>query len=74
MGVLDAVFPADRAAPMVTLLDGHPHALSFMAEINRVRAIHLGVVQFGQSGELDAVYAHHGLDAISVANAVRDLL
>jgi hypothetical protein len=27
VGILDKAFPADRAAPLVTVLDGHPHAL-----------------------------------------------
>ncbi|ALL77553.1 pyruvate dehydrogenase [Pseudonocardia sp. EC080610-09] len=72
--VLDSVFPARRAAPMVTLLDGHPHTLAFLAGINRVPATHLGVSRFGQSGDLASVYAHHGLDADAVVGAALDLL
>ncbi|MBN9099033.1 MAG: pyruvate dehydrogenase [Pseudonocardia sp.] len=71
--VLDAAFPARRAAPMVTVLDGHPHTLAFLAGINQVRAAHLGVSAFGQSGDLDAVYRHHGLDADSLVRAALDL-
>ena len=29
--ILDDLFPAERAAPIVTVLDGHPHALAFLA-------------------------------------------
>ena len=29
--ILDAAFPARRAAPLVTVLDGHPHTLAFLA-------------------------------------------
>ena len=72
--VLDAAFPLRRAAPMVTLLDGHPHTLAFLAGINQVRAAHLGVSRFGQSGDLDDVYRHHGLDADSVVAAALDLV
>jgi pyruvate dehydrogenase E1 component len=72
--VLDAAFPARRAAPMVTLLDGHPHTLAFLAGINGVRAAHLGVTRFGQSGDLDAVYRYHGIDADGVVTAALDLL
>ncbi|OZM78171.1 pyruvate dehydrogenase [Pseudonocardia sp. MH-G8] len=72
--VLDAAFPARRAAPMVTLLDGHPHTLAFLAGIHRVRAAHLGVTRFGQSGDLDAVQSHHGLDADTVVRAALDLM
>ena len=71
--VLDAAFPARRAAPMVTVLDGHPHTLAFLAGINQVRAVHLGVSAFGQSGDLDAVYRHHGLDVDSLVRAALDL-
>jgi len=72
--VLDATFPARRAAPLVTLLDGHPHTLAFLAGLHGVRAAHLGVTRFGQSGDLESVYRHHGLDADSVVAAVLDLL
>ena len=36
--VLEAAFPARRATPLVTVLDGHPHTLAFLAGINQVRA------------------------------------
>jgi pyruvate dehydrogenase E1 component len=72
--ILDAVFPARRAAPMVTLLDGHPHTLSFLAGVNQVRAAHLGVTRFGQSGDLASVYRYHGIDADGVVAAALDLL
>jgi pyruvate dehydrogenase E1 component len=71
--VLDSVFPAERAAPLVTVLDGHPHTLAFLAGINQVRAAHLGVSRFGQSGDLDDVYRHHGLDVDSIVRAGLDL-
>jgi pyruvate dehydrogenase E1 component len=72
--VLDAAFPARRAAPLVTLLDGHPHTLAFLAGIHRQRSAHLGVTRFGQSGDLDAVQRHHGLDTDSVVRAALDLV
>lgn len=72
--ILESAFPARRAAPLVTLLDGHPHTLAFLAGINRVPATHLGVSRFGQSGDLASVYAHHGLDADAVVGAAADLL
>ncbi|MCE3551863.1 pyruvate dehydrogenase [Pseudonocardia sp. RS11V-5] len=72
--ILDAAFPARKATPLVTLLDGHPHTLAFLAGINQVRATHLGVTRFGQSGDLDSVYRYHGIDADSVVGAALDLL
>ena len=71
--ILDAAFPARRAAPLVTVLDGHPHTLAFLAGINQVRAAHLGVSTFGQSGGLAEVYRHHGLDTDSIVRAALDL-
>ena len=72
--VLDAAFPARRAAPLVTVLDGHPHTCAFLAGVNQVRATHLGVSRFGQSGDIDAVYRLHGLDADSIVAAGLDLV
>ncbi|AIJ22416.1 transketolase-like TK C-terminal-containing protein [Amycolatopsis methanolica] len=71
--ILDAAFPADRAAPLVTVLDGHPHTLAFLATINRVRTTALGVTGFGQSGSLEDVYRHHGLDSDSIVRAALDV-
>ncbi|MGZ4467274.1 MAG: transketolase-like TK C-terminal-containing protein [Nocardioidaceae bacterium] len=72
--ILDSVFPADRAMPMVTVLDGHPHTLAFLAGINRVPATHLGVSRFGQSGDLESVYRFHGIDTDSIVAAALDLV
>ncbi len=71
--VLDQVFPAERATPLVTVVDGHPHTLAFLATINRVRHAALGVTRFGQSGSLEDVYRYHGLDADSIVRAAFDL-
>lgn len=72
--VLDTAFGADRAAPMLTVLDGHPHTLAFLAGIHRVPAVHLGVTGFGQSGDLESVYRYHGIDTDSVVAAALDLV
>ena len=66
-------FPPHRAAPMVTVLDGHPHALAFLSGINQVRSKYLGVSGFGQSGSLDEVYRYHGIDADGIVRAALDL-
>jgi pyruvate dehydrogenase E1 component len=57
-------------APLVTLLDGHPHTLAFLGG----RITCLGVHRFGQSGDLAELYKHHEIDAESVVGAVLDLL
>jgi pyruvate dehydrogenase E1 component len=72
--ILDSLFPADRATPLVTVLDGHPHTLAFLAGINSVPATHLGVTRFGQSGDVFDVYRYHGIDTDSIVAAALDLV
>ncbi|GAF45309.1 transketolase-like TK C-terminal-containing protein [Rhodococcus wratislaviensis] len=72
--ILDQVFPAGRAAPMVTVLDGHPHTLAFLTGINHVPGAALGVSRFGQVGSLDDVYRYHGIDTDAVVRTVLDLV
>lgn len=71
--ILDQIFPADRAVPQVTVLDGHPHTLSFLAGINNVPARNLGVSRFGQAGGLEDVYRYHGIDTDSIVRAALDV-
>jgi pyruvate dehydrogenase E1 component len=71
--ILGQAFPADRAAPLVTVLDGHPHTLAFLATINQVPHTALGVTQFGQSGTVEELYRHHGIHADSIIHAALDL-
>jgi pyruvate dehydrogenase E1 component len=58
-------------APVVTLVDGHPHTLSFLG---RHGIACLGVQRFGQSGDIGELYEHHQIDAESVVGAALDLL
>ena len=53
---------------MITLLDGHPHTLSFLGDVC------LGVQRFGQSGDLAELYEHHAIDAESVVGAALDVM
>ncbi|MFJ1750841.1 transketolase-like TK C-terminal-containing protein [Streptomyces sp. NPDC088116] len=71
--ILDQVFPPARATPLVTVLDGHPHTLAFLATIRQVPVRTLGVTHFGQSGSLEDVYRHHGIDTDSIIRAALDL-
>ncbi len=71
--ILDQVFPADRAVPMVTVLDGHPHTLAFLAAIQGVRSTNLGVTEFGQTGTLQELYRLHGIGPDAQIAAALDL-
>lgn len=72
--ILDQAFPAERAAPLVIAVDGHPHTLTFLEGIHQVRCMPLGVRDFGQSGSLDAVYRYHGIDADSIVGAALEII
>jgi pyruvate dehydrogenase E1 component len=70
--VLGELFPPDRAAPLVTVLDGDPHALAFLAAVNATPLTPLGVTRFGQSGDLGDVYEHHEIDTEAIVGAALD--
>jgi pyruvate dehydrogenase E1 component len=73
-GVLDDLFPAQRRSPLVTVLDGHPHTLSFLAAVAGDPIACLGVDDFGQSGDVGDLYRHFGIDADEIAGAALDLI
>src|SRR3954451_8580324 len=72
--ILDALFPPDRAAPIVSVLDGHPHTLSFLSAIRQTPIASLGVDDFGQSGDVDDLYKAFGIDTDTIVGAAADLL
>lgn len=73
-GIADTLFPRDAPAPLVTVLDGHPHTLSFLAGIRGDRIACLGVTEFGQSSNLEDAYEIHGIDVASILGAALDHL
>jgi len=72
--VLDALFPKDRAAPLVTVVDGHPHTLTFLAGVTAKPIITLGVDDFGQAGNVDDLYQNLGIDVATIVGAGSDLV
>ena len=72
--ILDELFPPERAAPMITVLDGHPHTLSFLSAVRCVPIAALGVTDFGQSGDVADLYRYFGIDADTIVGAALDLL
>ena len=72
--ILETLFPAERRAPIVTVLDGHPHTLSFLAGIRSTPIACLGVTDFGQTGDVPDLYRHFGLDSKTIAGAAWDLI
>ena len=72
--LVEELFPARHPAPLVTVLDGHPHTLSFLAGARGDRVRCLGVTEFGQSSDLDDAYLLHGIDTGSITDAALTLL
>jgi pyruvate dehydrogenase E1 component len=64
----------EEEVPVVSVLDGHSHTLSFLGAALGVPQIPLGVDRFGQSGARADLYRHYGIDAASIAAAARLLL
>jgi len=74
VAILDQLFPSHRAAPIVTVLDGHPHTLTFLSAIRCVPIASLGVDDFGQSGDVEDLYRYFGIDTDTIIDAAIDLL
>jgi pyruvate dehydrogenase E1 component len=72
--ILDTLFPAERVAPIVSVLDGHPHTLSFLSAVRCVPIACLGVSDFGQSGDVEDLYRYFGIDTETIVGAAVDLL
>jgi len=68
---LERLIPEDeRHCPLVTVMDGHPHALSFLGSVFGAKTISLGVDQYGQSGSRQELYDHYQIGLKSMVQAV----
>jgi pyruvate dehydrogenase E1 component len=72
--ILHELFGPDRIAPIVSVLDGHPHTLSFLSAIRGAPIACLGVADFGQSGDVEDLYRYFGIDMDTIVGAAIDLL
>ena len=59
-----------RDARLVTVLDGHPLALSWLGSVRGHRVVPLGIESFGQSGDIPDLYRAYRLDAAAIIDAV----
>ena len=60
-------------AGLVTVLDGHPATLSWLAAVRCQPVAALGVERFGQSGDIPDLYRTYGLDADAIIGAAARL-
>jgi pyruvate dehydrogenase E1 component len=70
----ELVTAAEEDVPIVSVLDGHSHALAFLGGALGVPQLALGVDDFGQSGTRGDLYRHYGIDAPGIVAAARTLL
>jgi pyruvate dehydrogenase E1 component len=66
------VLPA--GAGLVTILDGHPAALSWLGAVKGQQVVPLGVERFGQSGNIPDLYRAYGVDADAIVEAAARLI
>jgi pyruvate dehydrogenase E1 component len=62
--------PLSRDARLVTVMDGHPLALSWLGSVRGQRVVPLGIEGFGQSGDIPDLYRAYRLDAAAIVDAV----
>jgi pyruvate dehydrogenase E1 component len=70
----ELVSPEEEGVPVISVLDGHSHALAFLGAALGVPQMALGVDDFGQSGTRADLYRHYGIDAPAIARAAQVLL
>jgi pyruvate dehydrogenase E1 component len=64
----------EEDVPVVSVMDGHSHALAFIGSALGVPQMALGVDGFGQSGARADLYRHYGIDADAIVRAASVLL
>jgi pyruvate dehydrogenase E1 component len=66
--------PEERGVPAISVIDGHPLTLGWLGGALGCPLIPLGVVSFGESGSIQALYHKHHIDVESMLDAMARLL
>lgn len=66
--------PLSRDCGLVTVVDGHPATLAWLGSVHGHRVRSLGVEHFGQTGTVDDLYRHHGIDANAILHAAQAII
>ena len=64
----------DRDCAIVSVIDGHPAALSWLGSVHGHRLAAHGVEAFGETGTIADLYRLHGLDAANLAASVKTMI
>ena len=65
----DVIPMKDRSAPVVTVIDGHPHSMAWIGGALNTAAFPLGVDRYGQSGNPSELYREYEIDSESIVAA-----
>jgi pyruvate dehydrogenase E1 component len=65
--------PLSRDCGIITVIDGHPATLGWIGSVRGHKVEALGVEHFGQTGTVDELYRHHGIDANAIIDAAEGL-
>lgn len=65
----DVIPESDRSAPVVTVIDGHPHSLAWLGGALNTATFPLGVDRYGQSGNPSDLYKEYEIDVPSIVAA-----
>lgn len=58
---------------IVTVIDGHPATLAWLGAVAGHRVRPLGVEHFGQTGSIEELYRHYGIDANAIVAAAQSI-
>jgi pyruvate dehydrogenase E1 component len=62
-----------RHCGIVSVLDGHPTTLAWLGAVQGHRVRPLGVEHFGQTGSIEDLYRHYGIDAHAIIAAAETI-
>jgi pyruvate dehydrogenase E1 component len=72
---LDELIPSEeRGVPAVSVIDGHPLTIGWLGGALGCPMIPLGVVSFGESGSIQALYHKHHIDVDAIVESIARLL
>jgi len=79
-GVIEASSHAERIlsdiprhCTIITVIDGHPATLSWLGGVCGHATVGLGVEHFGQTGTVEDLYRHYGIDSYSIVKTASAL-
>ncbi len=58
---------------LITVIDGHPATLAWLGGVAGLKTVALGVEHFGQTGRIEDLYRHFGIDADSIVAAASNI-